>query len=96
MTLSQDIIEYLHETFGDSYGEIARKTGISKAHISRVINRKRTLGLELLTKIQEAYEVPLPILLLQATKDENIPKNLKSYYKHFREALPDNLKLYKR
>lgn len=83
----------MHETFGDSYRGIAKKIGVHESYISRLRHGKRTFGLKYLTKIQEAYEIPLPIILLNATKDENVPKKLKPLYKAVKKTLERDIEL---
>jgi len=84
---SKDIIDYLHKTSGDSYVEISRKIGVSQSFISQVIHRTKNLTLERLMLIAEAYKTPLPLLLLGATREKDVPKELKPLYQSMRELL---------
>lgn len=66
--LSKNVINYLHETYGDSYRKIGRKIEMSCAHISRVIHKEKGLSLERLIQLANSYTIPLPVLLSEAMK----------------------------
>ena len=66
--LSKNVINYLHETYKDSYAEISRKMGVSPAHISRVIHGEKGLSLERLIQLANSYNISLPTLLSQSIK----------------------------
>ena len=87
MGLSKDVIKYFHDKIGDTYKQIGKKIGLSESYISRVYNGERDLTLEHLVKLESAYEIPLPVILLEVVTDKNVPKGLKPLYKTARDLL---------
>lgn len=85
--LSKDVIKYFHDTVGDTYKQIGQKIGLSESFIYRVQNGERNLTLEHLVKLERAYKIPLPVVLLEVTTDKNVPKELKPLYKTARDLL---------
>lgn len=89
--LSKNIVDYLHDCLGDNYSQIAKKVEVDRAHICRVAQGKKGFSLNRLVKIQEAYNIPIPIILLNSIREEDIPKELKPAYKSLKELLKDSV-----
>ncbi|MDP3026497.1 MAG: helix-turn-helix transcriptional regulator [Nanoarchaeota archaeon] len=85
--LSKDVINYLHDVVGDTYRQIGQKIDVSESYISRVHNGERNLTLEHLVKIESAYKIALPIILLKFVKTENVPEELRPLYGTAKELL---------
>jgi len=77
----------LQDKFGETYKQIGKRIGLSESFICRVYLGKRNLTLEHLVKIEKSYQIPLPVILLEATKQRDVPKELRPLYKDVREAL---------
>jgi len=93
--LSKDVIVYLHDVIGDTCLQIGGKIGLSEAYVNRVFNGRRGLRMEYLVKIKEAYGIPLPLLLSEAIKIENVPEGLRPLHKAARELLESGQSLKK-
>ncbi len=85
--ISKMIINYIQDVSGDNGAEIGRKVGFSKSLICKVKKGDRDLTLDGLIKVAEAYNIPYPILLLEATKNEKFSQNLEPLYRASRKVL---------
>ncbi len=85
--LSKNIVNYLHDTFGENYRQIGEKIDLSESFMSLVRHGERNLTLDHLLRIESVYETPLPTILIQAIKDKNIPEELREGYELLREIV---------
>jgi transcriptional regulator with XRE-family HTH domain len=83
--LSADLVKYL-QSQGMTLRQIADTMGLSESFISRVANKKRSLTIEHLLRLQEAIDKPLPLLLLEATSQDSVPQQLVPLYEKAREV----------
>ena len=90
--LSADIVKYL-QAQGLTLRRIAEAIGLSESFISRVANKKRSLTIEHLLRLQEAIDKPLPLLLLEATSRDSVPQPLAPLYEKAREVLAGGMAL---
>lgn len=82
--VSSDIVRYLQDQ-----GMTLRKIGgilrLSESFISRVRNGQRSFTLEHLTRLERAIKKPLPIILMEATQLNSVPKEVRHVYAAFRD-----------
>lgn len=90
--LSADLVKYL-QSQGMTLRQIAETMGLSESFISRVANKKRSLTIEHLLRLQEAIDKPLPLLLLEATSQDSVPQQLAPVYEKAREVLAAGMAL---
>ncbi len=72
--LSADLVRHL-QAQGMTLRQIGERMGLSESFISRVANRKRSLTIEHLLRLQEAMGTPLPLLLLEAVTHDSVPES---------------------
>lgn len=84
---SKNIIAGLQNVFGDSYEQIAEKTGLSKKLISSVSRGEKGLTFGHLRKIEESYEIPHSIIFLKAIEVKGVPEGLRQQYEALRKAM---------
>ncbi len=90
--LSADLVRCL-QSQGMTLQQIADTMGLSESFISRVANKKRSLTIEHLLRLQEAVDKPLPLLLLEATSQDSVPQPLASLYEKARAVLAAGMAL---
>ena len=85
-SISAEVVEFLQNK-DMSLSKIAQLTGLSKSYISRVKNRERSFTVATLSKLEDRLELPLPLLLLKATKLQSIPQKLRKSYRALQNAI---------
>lgn len=84
--LSADLVRYLQKR-GMTFRQIAETIGLSVPFISRVANKKRSLTIEHLLRIEDALGIPLPLLLLEVSAQGAVPERLAPFYERARTVL---------
>ncbi|MGH7176658.1 MAG: helix-turn-helix domain-containing protein [Tepidisphaeraceae bacterium] len=79
-SLAGDVVDLLLKR-GMTLTAIAQATGTTKSFLSRVKSRTRGLTIDHLLALEDALGEPLPLLLLQATPIESVPKHLRPLYR---------------
>ncbi len=87
---SSDIIHYICETTGDNQRQVSQNIGLSESAISQIVHAKRNLTIDDLLKLENAYEIPIPLMFLLGVKDEHIPKNIRAKYRYLRRILSEH------
>ena len=90
--LSADLVKYLQSQVM-TLRQIADSMGLSESFVSRVANKKRSLTIEHLLRLQEAVDKPLPLLLLEATSQDSVPAPLAPLYEKARKVLAAGMAL---
>lgn len=85
--LSQDLVALLRDKFGETYSGIAGRLKLSESYICRVANGTRSLRFEHLFRMEDAYRIPLPVLIILAWKDEHIPEEMRDFYRPMRALI---------
>lgn len=65
---------------GMTMREIGELIGVSESYISRVASGENNLTIDHLVALERALRRPLPLLLLEACRNQNVPAALKSHY----------------
>jgi predicted XRE-type DNA-binding protein len=65
---------------GMNLTQIAELLGVTRSYISRVKGGTRSFTLDHLVTLQRKTEQPLPLLLLQATPANEVPRELKALH----------------
>jgi transcriptional regulator with XRE-family HTH domain len=84
--ISADVIDLLTKR-GMTLTAIAQAIGVTKSFLSRVKARSRSLTIDHLVALEAVVGEPLPLLLLQATPLQSVPKQLRPLYKSTERAL---------
>jgi transcriptional regulator with XRE-family HTH domain len=92
--VSADVIEYLISQ-GSSLAQIASVLGVTKSFISRVRSRQRSLTLDHLAMLEDFAGRPLPLLLIEATPELDVPPNLRPLYEATKSVLRSSFRLRK-
>jgi len=92
MNLSADLVKHL-QSQGMTLRQIGAAMGLSESFISRVGNKKRSLTIEHLLRLQDTIGKPLPLLLLEASSQDSVPKPLASLYEKARDVLAAGMEL---
>ena len=85
-SVSADIVEYLQQQ-GWSLKTIGSMVGVSESFVSRVKQKTRSFTISRLCKLEQKINLPLPLLLLQAIRQESVPKELRSHYQKLQQVL---------
>ncbi len=87
-TISCDIVRYFQKQ-GLTLKEIGKLMDLSESSISKILHKQRNLTLQVLSRLENVTNKPLPIILLEATETDSIPKELRKGYEAFRRILMD-------
>ena len=87
-TISCDIVRYFQKQ-SMTLKEIGKLMALSESSISKILHKKRNLTLQDLSQLEIVTGKPLPIILLDATETNSIPRKLRKGYKAFRRILMD-------
>jgi len=85
-SVSADIVEYLQQQ-GWTLKTIGSMVGVSESFVSRVKQKTRSFTISRLCKIEKKINLPLPLLLLRAIRQESIPEELRSHYQNLQQVL---------
>jgi len=89
---SAEIVEYLRGQ-GKTLKEIGRLTGLSESYVSRVGQGDRNFRVDHLVRLEETLGAPLPLLLIEATAANSLPKSLSKAYEQLKKALKRSAQL---
>lgn len=87
-TISYDIVRYLQRQ-NLTLKEIGMMMGLGESFISRVLHKQRSFTLRDLSRLENAIGKPLPIILMEATETNSVPRELRKGYAAFRRVLGD-------
>jgi hypothetical protein len=86
-TVSHDIVRHL-QSQGKTLKEIGELMGgLSESFISRVLHKQRSFTLRHLSALETALSKPYPIIIIEATRVDSVPKGLREAYAAFRKVL---------
>lgn len=88
-SLSALLIEYLRGQ-GMTMREIGELIGVSESYISRVASGENNLTIDHLVSLERTLRRPLPLLLLEACRGQNVPAALKSHYERLVAVLSES------
>src|SRR4030042_622879 len=77
--ISHDIVRYLQKQ-NMTLKEIGRLMGLSESFISKVLHNQRSFTVRHLSRLENAIAKPLPMILLEATEVNSMPKELRKGY----------------
>ena len=63
--------------------------GLSESFISRVLHKQRSLTLWHLGALEKALGMPLPMIIIEATQANSVPKKLRKAYAAFRRVMAE-------
>lgn len=89
MNLGQ-AIKTLRKKEGSTQGEFSEGIGITQSYLSGIENGKKSPSIEVLEKISESLNTPLPILLWFSLEREDVPEGKLYAYDMLKESV-DNL-----
>jgi len=78
-SLSAEIVEFLRKQ-GLTLKKIGQFAGASESFISRVARRERSFTIDHLAKLEQGLNLPLPLLILQSSPKDSVPKELRNSY----------------
>ncbi|MDP2910581.1 MAG: hypothetical protein Q8N58_02240 [bacterium] len=80
-TLSSDIVRFLQKEKRFTLKQIGNLMNLGESFICRVGLQQREFTLKSLLILEKNLNCPLPLLILEARKEESIPSELKLSYK---------------
>ena len=83
-TISSDIVRFLQEKRGFTLKQIGNLMDLSESFICRVGLRQREFTLNDLLMFEKVLNYPLPLLILEARREESIPSELRIKYRILR------------
>ena len=84
--LSSDIVKYLQQN-SRTLKQIGKLAGLSESFISRVGKGERSFTIKHLLKLEKAVGQPLPLLLIEATKEDSLTGEMRELYRSLRKSL---------
>jgi transcriptional regulator with XRE-family HTH domain len=78
--ISRWVVRMLVER-GMTLTSIARTLGVTKSYVSRVNAGTRSLTLNHLVDLERELHMPLPLMFMEATPIESVPRNLRPLYR---------------
>jgi len=87
-SISYDVVRYLQKQ-NMTLKEIGKLMGLGESFISRVLHKQRSFTLRDLSRLENAIGKPLPMILLEATEVNSVPKEFRKGYAAFRKVLSD-------
>jgi len=84
--LSSDIVKHLRRD-GKTLKEIGKLAGLSESFISRVGKGERSFTVKHLLKLEKALKQPLPLLIIEVTKDDSLSGKMRELYRSLRKSL---------
>ena len=95
-TISSDIVHFLQEKKGLTLKQIGNLMGgLSESFICRVKLQQREFTLKHLLILEKTLNYPLPLLILEARREESIPEELRMQYQVLRVVFLKKWKLIK-
>jgi transcriptional regulator with XRE-family HTH domain len=77
--ISADVVAFLRGQ-GLTLKKIGQLAGVCESYVSRVARRERNFTVDHLYRIEQQLKKPLPVLLLESTPRESVPRNLRKFY----------------
>lgn len=88
-TVSCDLVRHFQGQ-GRTLKEIGEMMGgLSESFISRVLNKQRSFTLRHLSALEKTLGKPYPIIIIEATRVNSLPKGLRKAYGAFQKILTE-------
>jgi transcriptional regulator with XRE-family HTH domain len=87
-SISASLVSYLRDQ-GQTLREIGEMIGLSESFISRVAKGERSFTLDHLSAFEQALGEPLPALLLQSTRPDDLPAKQQAAFDDALQLLRD-------
>ena len=85
--VSHDIVMYF-QSQGKTLKEVGELMGgLSESFISRVLHKQRSFTFRHMVALEKKLGKPYPIIIIEATQADSVPKGLREDYAAFRKVL---------